>query len=104
MDVEFLEGFDTFNTSQLARRYPLQSGCNIVTGLSGSGGALLNQADTSSSGIIPLTSRSAYIFGFDFKCTVNSQQFFVIYHGASAICTFTAAVGGALNTTFGNSA
>lgn len=118
MAVEFMEGFDTMNTSQLNRRswftFSNSAGCSIVSGAGSyvpSVGALQvtsvyygNEATLT----IPLTARPEYYIGFDNLTGVVgggylSNLFYIQDTTGATICSFNAGSGGCIATNYGNS-
>jgi len=102
MAVEYMESFDLMTTALLPRFFPsINSTFTIGSGLtSGSSAALQCSANSVS---ISLTSRSAYIFGFDFKCPGMGGVFFRIMHGNSSLCSFSIGNTGTIQTEYGSS-
>ena len=107
MALEFMEGFDTFNTSQFSRRGYISGNFVVVNGSAntyqpsvGALGTQWNNGDFK----IPLTARTEYYFGFD--CIQNGTSLFAILDTTGAtICTVTgSSVNNNIVTTFGNSA
>lgn len=105
MALQYADSFQTYVTSQVPRRY---TGSNMIIataggGPSGSGQYLEGSGGGSQKILVPLTVRSEYYFGFDYKDSlIAGQTIFVIQTAAGAtICTFNN--NGSINTTFGNS-
>jgi hypothetical protein len=104
--LEYCDSFNTYSASQIVRRYPSASSCDIGTpGPDGSTGQHIKAAGNTSGGFsVNVTARSEYYVGFDLRTDiVGHPPALITFRTASGttICAISNDTG--FTTTFGNS-